>query len=623
VLISAAWVVPALLAALAAYLQARMGWRERVDLKALLWEGGDWLLYGALTPLVFLLARRLPLRRGQLARNIPIHFVGALLLCLLWAGLGLIYRHLLGLEPMGPTPLRSIEGWALITLPFGVAVYFAVLGVEHATVYYAEAREREVHAARLSSQLAEARLGALRSQLNPHFLFNSLNAITVLVRDRDIDTASRMLEQLGDVLRQALATDRTPEIPLAEEIGFLERYLAIEQVRFSDRLRATFEVDPEAMGAAVPSFVLQPLVENALRHGLAKRTEGGTLVIAARREGDELVLEVGNDGPGLGTPQTGERPGLGLSNTRERLATMYGDRGRLMLANRATGGVIATVRLPYREFSALPPGSSMADVRALIVDDEPLARRGVRQLLAAHPDILVVGECRNGREALRAFDSLSPDLVFLDVQMPGLDGFGVLRERGGRRMPFLVFVTAFDEFAVRAFEAQALDYLVKPLSQARFDATIRRVRERMRLVDAGGLAAHLANLLAADAGRRAGGMPAPPAGDGRRIAVPTATGRLFLDPTEIDWVEARDYYAGIHAGGQRHLVRESLVSLEKRLDPSEFVRVHRSALVRIDRVREIRSAEGDSVAILADGTAVPVSRRRRARLAASLRISPD
>jgi two-component system LytT family response regulator len=263
----------------------------------------------------------------------------------------------------------------------------------------------------------------------------------------------------------------------------------------------------------------------------------------------------------------------------------------------------------------------MTEIRALIVDDEPLARRGVRQLLAAHPDIVVAGECRNGREALRAFDALAPDLVFLDVQMPGLDGFGVVRAREGRRMPFLVFVTAFDAFAVRAFEAHALDYLVKPLSQDRFDATIRRVRERLRLVEAGQLAARLSALLAADAGRRAGATGAArPGSGGPRIAVPTAAGRLLLDPSEIDWIEARDYYAGIHAGGQRHLVRESLTSLERRLDPSDFVRVHRSALVRLDRVRELRSApEGESVAILVDGTEIPVSRRRRERLAASLR----
>lgn len=358
-LISAAWVGPAILAAIAAYFQGRMGWREPADLRALLWEGGDWLLYGALTPLVFLLARRRPLRRGSLARTLPVHFAAALLLCVLWAGAGLIYRRLLGLPPMAPSPLQAMEGWFLITLPFGVAVYFAVLGVQHATVYYAEAREREVHAARLSSQLAEAKLGALRSQLNPHFLFNSLNAITVLVRDQDTRTASRMLEQLGEVLRQALQTDRSPEIPLGEEIGFLERYLAIEQVRFSDRLRATFAVDPAVRGAAVPSFLLQPLVENALRHGIARRTEGGALEVAARREGDELVLEVKNEGPGLTREPAGARTGLGLVNTRERLATMYGDRAGIALADRPGGGVVATVRLPYRELAA--PGVEPAD----------------------------------------------------------------------------------------------------------------------------------------------------------------------------------------------------------------------------------------------------------------------
>lgn len=265
----------------------------------------------------------------------------------------------------------------------------------------------------------------------------------------------------------------------------------------------------------------------------------------------------------------------------------------------------------------------MAEIRALIVDDEPLARRGVRQLLATHPDVVVVGECRNGREALRGFETLSPDLVFLDVQMPGLDGFGVLRERGARRIPLVVFVTAFDQFAVRAFEAYALDYLVKPLSQDRFDVTLRRVRERLTELDTVGLAARLAALLADDAGRRhestRRGSARRDDGD-QRIAVPTATGLILLEPDEIDWIEARDYYAGIHVRGQRHLVRESLTTLERRLDPTAFFRAHRSALVRLDRIRELRSwGKGDGVAVLADGTEVPVSRRRRDELADLLR----
>jgi two-component system, LytTR family, response regulator len=259
----------------------------------------------------------------------------------------------------------------------------------------------------------------------------------------------------------------------------------------------------------------------------------------------------------------------------------------------------------------------MPEIRALIVDDEPLARRGVRQLLTAHPDMIVVGECRNGREALRAFDSLAPDLVFLDVQMPGLDGFGVLRARAGRRMPFIVFVTAYDDFAVQAFESHALDYLVKPLNVARFNDTLARVRERLRLVQAGELTAKLTALLAGEAG---GHITTKQETAEQKVAVPTATGQLMLDVGEIDWIEARDYYAGVHAGGQRHLVRESLASLEKRLDPSRFVRVHRSALVQLNRIRELRTiGANDAAVILHDGTEIPVSRRRRERLVTLLR----
>ncbi|HEU5217349.1 MAG TPA: response regulator [Gemmatimonadales bacterium] len=255
----------------------------------------------------------------------------------------------------------------------------------------------------------------------------------------------------------------------------------------------------------------------------------------------------------------------------------------------------------------------MSEIRAVIVDDEPLARRGVRQLLAAHPDVVVVGECRNGKEALRALDALRPDLLFLDVQMPGLDGFGVLRARKNGPLPCIVFVTAYDEFAVRAFEAHALDYLVKPLAESRFNQTIDRVRERLRLLGAEELASRVAAVLAADTARKSGAS--------ERVAVSTGTGRLLLDSGEIDWVEARDYYAGIHAGGRRHLVRESLASLAKRLDPSQFVRVHRRALVRLDRVRELIVTPGKSLVVLRDGTRVPVSRRRRERLAALLRTA--
>jgi two-component system, LytTR family, sensor kinase len=188
-------------------------------------------------------------------------------------------------------------------------------------------------------------------QLNPHFLFNSLNAITVLVRDNNTADASRMLELLSDVLRQVLYSDESHETSLSYELEFLERYLAIEQVRFLDRLRAHVEIDPSIARAAVPRFLLQPLVENALRHGIARRAGAGLVEIRGRREGDELVLTVRDDGPGL-EAAAGAPVGVGLSNTPAHLEALYGNRATLEVENAKGGGVIATVGLPYHEVEA-------------------------------------------------------------------------------------------------------------------------------------------------------------------------------------------------------------------------------------------------------------------------------
>ena len=255
-----------------------------------------------------------------------------------------------------------------------------------------------------------------------------------------------------------------------------------------------------------------------------------------------------------------------------------------------------------------------SEINVLIADDEPLARRGLQQVLAMHPDCRIVAECRNGKEAVRALRSLRPDVAFLDIQMPGLDGFEVMEAAAGDRPPIVVLVTAYDEFAVRAFEAHALDYLLKPVAQERFDLTMRRVREQLASRGAVDLNRQL---LAYFQGVQpvANGNP-----EARRIIVPTATGELVLDPAEIDWIGADDYYAVIHALGQRHLIRESLASLEQRLAAEQFVRAHRSAIVRLDRVRELRSTEnGQVVLILRDGTEIPVSRRRREQVATRLR----
>lgn len=350
VFVSAAWIGPAILAAFQAYMQGRLGNRSPVDWRQLLWEGGDWLLYALLTPIVFLVARRYPLTRDRVVRHLPVHVVASILLCGAWALGGVLLGWVLLPDAERPTS-HELASWFFTSLPFGVAVYFAVLGVERAATFFVEARERETQAARLAAQLSEARLGALRMQMQPHFLLNSLNAITVIVRDRDTATATRMLEHLGEMLRRVMQSDRPSEVPLGEELDFVRQLLAIEELRFSDRLRPVFRVDPGLLRAAVPDFLLQPLIENALRHGLARRTEATKLEIEARREGDELVLSVRDDGPGGGIEA---KKGVGLSNTRERLATLYGERARLVLAPTAEGGTEASIRLPYRELAAPP-----------------------------------------------------------------------------------------------------------------------------------------------------------------------------------------------------------------------------------------------------------------------------
>ena len=263
-------------------------------------------------------------------------------------------------------------------------------------------------------------------------------------------------------------------------------------------------------------------------------------------------------------------------------------------------------------------GHPVADLRVLIVDDEPLARRGVRQLLAQESDVAVVGESRNGREAIRALRELAPDLVFLDVQMPDLDGFGVLREHGVDRMPLVVFVTAHDEFAVRAFEAQAVDYLVKPLNAARFARMMARVRERHRTGAVMQLASQLGALLGA-VGHDVALVGATTWMDGgtryiQRLVVPTPTGDTVIDVDTIDWIEADDYYARLHVGRSQHLLRQSLALLADQLDPKVFVRVHRSAIVRLDRIRRMQGTGRRVIAVLADETRIPVSRRRTAQL---------
>ena len=235
-----------------------------------------------------------------------------------------------------------------------------------------------------------------------------------------------------------------------------------------------------------------------------------------------------------------------------------------------------------------------ADWTVLIADDEPAARKGVQQLLAAYADFVVAGECRDGTEVLAALDNLKPDLVFLDIQMPGLDGFEVIRRRTPERMPLVVFLTAYDQFAIRAFEAQALDYLLKPVTESRFAATMKRVIRQLKA--------------------------AAPTSRDPAIVVTTARGTTVLSVREIDWIESADNYARLWTGERSYLLRESLRVLEARVRPRGFERAHRRALIRVDGVRELAwTKSGDLVAVLQSGARVPISRRRRAAFAAAVR----
>ena len=347
-LVSAAWIVPAILGAIDVVAQSRIWGDGPVNIGRVLFTSIDWFLYAGLTPFVFMLSRRFPLARPIHGRRIALHLAFSLLFCVAWASGGTLLRIAMTSGPLDGGVSKNFWSWVFITLPFGVAVYLAMVGTEHAIRWFAEARERERQVAKLSEQLAGARLAALQAQLNPHFLFNSLNTIAVLVRDREPDAATRVIEQLSDVLRTTLGR-RDNETSLEDELALVRQYLSVESARFSDRLRPVLEVDPATLGATIPSFAVQHLVENAVRHGIARRTGSGLVTVRARREGDALVIEVEDDGAGLDAGAN-DVAGHGLANTRERLRTLYGDAATLHVA--ATGnGARATLRVPWREMA--------------------------------------------------------------------------------------------------------------------------------------------------------------------------------------------------------------------------------------------------------------------------------
>lgn len=259
---------------------------------------------------------------------------------------------------------------------------------------------------------------------------------------------------------------------------------------------------------------------------------------------------------------------------------------------------------------AIVPGFSLMDsgkIRTLIVDDEPLARDRVRALIQGQSDMELVGECGDGEEALEVIRRERPDLVFLDIQMPGMDGLEMLGQLGGGVMPAVIFVTAYDRFAIRAFELHALDYLLKPFDDERFDGALDRARAWLRReAPADDLSVRLRSMLA---------QLRPPPPPVERLAVKSGGRVLLLRVEEIDWVEAADNYVNLHVGSESHLLRETMNALEQRLPSDRFVRIGRSTIVNMDRIKELQPLfHGEYAVILLDGTRVTLSRTYRDKL---------
>jgi two-component system, LytTR family, sensor kinase len=300
-------------------------------------------VWGVIAPFVMGLARRFPFTRATLWRSLPVHVT---------ASLAISFLKLIVDQAIRRT-LFGFRHYVLITsLAPNVLFYWGIVAAAHGFAYYKSSKDRELRASQLEARLAQARLQLLQMQLHPHFLFNTLHTISELVHE-DPETADRMITSLSDLLREALLAGSVREVALGRELELLERYLEIQRARFGGRLQVDLDIDPNALDALVPHLVLQPIVENAIRHGIGAHAARGRIRIAAKAAGDTLHLEVEDDGRGLQHPDTEISEGTGLKNTRERLQALYGADGHLTLRSRSGGGVVLTLVVPLRHGSSV------------------------------------------------------------------------------------------------------------------------------------------------------------------------------------------------------------------------------------------------------------------------------
>jgi len=313
-----------------------VSWRQAVS-----YSLGDWYVFALLSVLVMPLARRFAFGYANWPRSLAVHLLGA-------AGFSVAYmviRAWVGQWQSGATFSEAFRPLLVKTWHFNLLVYCVLVAVTQAFDYYHRYRERELQASLLQKNLVQAKLQALQMQLNPHFLFNTLHSISSLMH-KDVEAADAMITRLGDLLRAALERSDTHEVTLREELTFLQRYLEIERIRFGSRLTVKLDVMPETLEARVPNLILQPLVENAIRHGIEPHARPGCIRLRAHREANHLALEVSDNGAGLSN-QYPHREGVGLSNTRERLRALYGGAQRFDLSSAPEGGLRVQLTIPF------------------------------------------------------------------------------------------------------------------------------------------------------------------------------------------------------------------------------------------------------------------------------------
>jgi signal transduction histidine kinase len=307
-----------------------------------------WYSWAVITPGILWLARRFPFERATWLRSVPVHVAGVFVATLAHVSLFVLGRFAIYTWWGESTGSWWMEAQRMFFLNFDweMMTYWAIVGLSHTLRYHSEAQDRALRASRLETRLIEAQLQTLQRQLQPHFLFNTLNTIAALMH-RDVEAADAMLARLGDLLRLSFETLGVQEVALEQELDFLRQYVAIEQARFRERLTVTFEVAPDALDCLVPNLLLQPLVENAIRHGIGPRVGPGHVLVRAARSGSMLELEVRDDGVGVPASRLSDiEQGVGLSNTRSRLAHLYGDQHRFEVRSPSSGGLSIVIAIP-------------------------------------------------------------------------------------------------------------------------------------------------------------------------------------------------------------------------------------------------------------------------------------